>query len=375
MTQASAQAPPAFSSFRSEATVGGRKVEVTRYLVSSLDGYFPVLARTGPNALAIIFRTGGPHIAISGTVATATSADGGRSWSDSIRVAPRFHDFRNPAFGVNARGELLAAFWQARDTIYRADPEQGPVYDEVPVAKRPAGGTMFFCRSANGGKTWTRLKSYLSANLHPSVESPYGRIIQLKDGTLAMPLYGSGKDGGTDDVSAMVRSRDGGRSWGDETVIARGWNETSVLELPNGDLLAALRRADSTALVGIARSSDGGRTWSEPQPVTRPMQHPADLTLLQDGRVLMTFGRRIGGEPMGCGLLLSSDGGKSWDTTREIVLAGDSGGGDCGYPSTVQMDDGTLVTALYYANGSAGSKRWWGDVTCQVIRYRVEDLR
>ena len=57
----------------------GRRRRLKRYLVCSLQGYFPVLVKTGPNALAIVFRTGGPHVGISATLAVSTSSDGGMS--------------------------------------------------------------------------------------------------------------------------------------------------------------------------------------------------------------------------------------------------------------------------------------------------------
>jgi len=80
-------------------------------------------------------------------------------------------------------------------------------------------------------------------------------------------------------------------------------------------------------------SDDLGCTWSKPVQVTRDGEHPADLTVLASGAVQLTFGRRI--RPMGCGVLFSADGGKSWDTDREVLLAGDGvRNGDLGYPST-----------------------------------------
>lgn len=80
---------------------------------------------------------------------------------------------------------------------------------------------------------------------------------------------------------------------------------------------------------------------------------------------------------MGCGALISEDGGKTWNMDREILLAGDGIHNiDLGYPSTVQIDDGTILTALYYASGSqmSGFIHGWGDVSCQVIHYREEDI-
>jgi hypothetical protein len=78
---------------------------------------------------------------------------------------------------------------------------------------------------------------------------------------------------------------------------------------------------------------------------------------------------------MGCGGLLSYDGGKSWDYSREILLAGDGiQNGDLGYPSTVQLDDGSINTALYFACGSEPSGSNWGEVNCQLIKYTEGDL-
>ena len=98
--------------------------------------------------------------------------------------------------------------------------------------------------------------------------------------------------------------------------------------------------------------------------------------VLASGTVQLTFGRRI--RPMGCGVLFSRDGGKTWDTDHEALLAGDGiHNADLGYPSTVQLADGTIVTFLYYASGSATGWEWggWGDVSCQAIRYREADVR
>ena len=122
-------------------------------------------------------------------------------------------------------------------------------------------------------------------------------------------------------------------------------------------------------------SDDGGRRWSPPIPITRDGEHPADLTVLASGTIQLTFGRRI--RPLGCGALLSRDGGRTWDTHHEVLLAGDGvRNQDLGYPSTVQLRDGTIVTALYYASGSETGADWggWGDLSCQAIHYQERDI-
>jgi hypothetical protein len=39
--------------------------------------------------------------------------------------------------------------------------------------------------------------------------------------------------------------------------------------------------------------------------------------------------------------------GRTWDKTKQIVLADDAPVGDCGYPSSVEVGAGKVVT-LYY---------------------------
>ncbi len=134
-------------------------------------------------------------------------------------------------------------------------------------------------------------------------------------------------------------------------------------------LVGAVRR--NCGAVAIFSSHDSGTTWRDPVAVTRPDEHPADLCVLRgSGRLLLTFGRRT--RPLGCGALVSPDAGVTWDRDHEMLLAGDGIGNDVKrYASTVQLDDGTLVTVAYFARGSAGSEppHGWGEMTCQALRY------
>lgn len=350
----------------------GRRQRLTRTLICAMEGYFPVLVRTGARSLAVIYRTGAPHIGITGTLAVSSSHDGGLGWSDPVEIQPRWLDNRNPAFGVNARGELVAAFWKAGLHGY-AEATPGHTDWDPSDAARLEISALFVTRSDDGGRHWSEPQPYTSTLL--TLASPYGRMITAPDGILLMSVYGTPRApiSGVRDLCILVRSTDGGLSWGDETPVAAGYNEVSFAFTPEGRLLAAAR--SEAGSVSILASDDGGRHWEAPVEVTRAGEHPADLTVLQSGAILLTFGRRI--RPLGCGALLSDDGGRHWNTEREILLAGDGiENVDLGYPSTVQLEDGTLVTALYYASGSdLGIERHAGTVSCQAIHYREEDIR
>lgn len=352
----------------------GRRARLKRYLVCSMQGFFPVLVRTGADSLAAVFRTGAPHVGITGTLAVSTSEDGGVTWSDPVEVQPRWDDNRNPAFGVSDSGDLILSFWKARLHAYQEGPDGAGLHYRGGRDERQASvAGLYHCKSSDGGRTWTQPRPYMSDLL--SLGSPYGRILVAPDGSLMMPVYGAPREplDGCRDVSILLRSADGGDTWGDETLVACRYNEASYGFLPDGQMIAAAR--SESGHVAVLFSDDLGRTWSEPVQVTRDGEHPADLTVLNSGRVLLTFGRRI--RPMGCGALLSDDGGHTWRHDREILLAGDGvENSDLGYPSTVQLADGHIVTLLYYASGSEMSEpaHGWGRVSCQAIHYREEDI-
>ncbi len=371
------QEKPVYLSGESDIFIGKRS-RLRRYLVCSMGGYFPILVKTGPKSLAVLFRTGGTHVSINASLSVSTSGDGGKSWSEPVRIAPGWEDYRNPAMGINSKGELVLAFWKAGPVIYENNEITGPIHipGRMPADINDKDIPLTFINTIKcNDLTLIETGNYSSGFLLTTV--PYGRIITGTDGMLYMSAYGplrndvqSGRNS-----TVLLRSKDDGKTWGDETVIAHGFNETAIAFMNDGTMVAAARSDNGD--VQILRSIDNGRTWSDPVQVTRKGEHPADLTVLASGRLLLTFGRRI--RPMGCGALLSDDGGKSWNKAGEVLLAGDGFFNiDLGYPSTVQLDNGDIITVLYYANGSdmheAGSFTGWGYLNCQAIHYTEEDI-
>ena len=329
-----------------------------------------MLIATGEQSLAVVYRTGAAHYGLLGTLATSFSDDGGQSWSPSIEAAPRGLDVRNPAFGRSSTGAWLLAYWQASVNCYPIDPDSGERNWKVPT--EAAALDMFIMTSDDRGARWSSPAPYRSELLRWC--SPFGRIVASADGTLLLAAYGPAR-ASTDNNrfdSIVIRSHDDGRTWGDESLVAINTSELSLAYLGDTQLTAVVRHADGHCVQ--LNSRDHGRTWSESVAVTDAMQHPADVCRLASGRILLTFGRRQ--RPLGCGALMSDDNGATWDRDREAMLASDGIGNDVGYPSTVQLADGTIVTAMYFAKGSeTGSGiAGWGDVSCQALRYREDDL-
>lgn len=156
---------------------------------------------------------------------------------------------------------------------------------------------------------------------------------------------------------AVFFSSDGGRSWGQETDVAEA-NETHIIRCKSGLWLAAARsncldRMDDALPHGsgefLYESRDEGKTWSTGKPLSPQGQENAHLLELNDGRLLCSFTSRIPGL-FGVVLRLSNDQGRRW--SYPVVLISMPGRDwhkiDCGYPSSVQLDDGTVLTAYYF---------------------------
>ena len=78
---------------------------------------------------------------------------------------------------------------------------------------------------------------------------------------------------------------------------------------------------------------------------------PAHLMWHSSGRLVSVYGYREA--PYGIRAMISDDGGKTWTTDYVIDDQGQSG--DLGYPATVELKDGSLLT-LYYENRDGVSR-------------------
>jgi hypothetical protein len=177
----------------------------------------------------------------------------------------------------------------------------------------------------------------------------HGAVCELPDGDLLLPVTARRTEGGQGQ-GVVLRSRDGAESWGEPVCITDDgpedidYQETRLLLCPSGDLLAMHRTP--TGNYYRNGSSDGGHTWGATHDtgIWCGGSSPPDLRLLADGRVLLSRGYRR--EPFGVRVYLSEDEGRTWP--EEIVLRDEGPDRDVGYPSTVQLDEGRLLTVYYW---------------------------
>ena len=327
-------------------------VEATEVCLVTGQGFFPVLCTMQTGEIGAILRGGAMHIGRGGRLDFVKSADNGLTWSEPVVVLDTGLDDRNPAIGQATDGTIVVAAF--RYDKYKPDGE----YDSS--STNPSDVMLVY--SGDNGATWSAPQRFPMRNF--AWLSPYGKILTLDDGTLVLHCYGSTVPLRADtavvedekrNASYLFRSRDGGKTWSEPTRIALDYNETSLLPLDKKHWLAALRSHLEGQFTAVSHSYDGGKTWTKPQRVTRASEHPPDLLRLSDGRIVMTFGER--NKPYGVHALVSSDGGKTWDGEHELVLVDHATNTDCGYPSSVLLPDGRVLTA-YYAVGSTKHPQW-----------------
>jgi hypothetical protein len=126
-----------------------------------------------------------------------------------------------------------------------------------------------------------------------------------------------------------------------------------MIELPGGRLICHIRGENAELFSGgdetlftvfQSVSDDGGKTWSEPEMLLdKTGGAPPHILKLKSGKLLCTYGRRK--LPYGIMAMISSDNGKTWE--KDLRLYKNFVSDDIGYPSTVELKDGTLLTLFY----------------------------
>jgi hypothetical protein len=319
---------------------------------------WPTVARRANGDLVVVVSGGREgHICPFGRVEMMVSHDQGASWCWPQVLLDSASDDRDAGVLETARGTLLVTTFTSlayEPLLQKAEakvgqPEAWPAeklqawqlaHARLSAEQRKSGLGEWMTRSTDGGVTW-------SARYPTIVNSPHGPI-PLADGRL---LY-AGKQLWTGEKKIGVcASTDDGLTWkwlaeiparaGD---AVSAYHELHAVETGDGRLLAQIRNHNQTNAGETlqSESADGGRTWSEPHSIG-VWGLPSFLTKLRDGRLLMTYGHRRA--PFGNQARLSTDHGRTW--SEPLIISGDGTSGDLGYPSTVELADGTLLTVWY----------------------------
>ncbi|WP_414661638.1 sialidase family protein [Horticoccus sp. 23ND18S-11] len=324
---------------------------------------WPTVARRRNGELWVSWSGGREsHVDPFGQVHAMTSRDEGATWSFPRVLLDSATDDRDSGVVETAKGALLVTTFTSlayethlqKASVFEDLKDTGWVSKRMPAeqvakwqaaharltdAERKAELGEWLIRSTDGGRSW-------STRIPTVVNSPHGPI-QLNDGRL---LYAGKQLWSKERKIGVAVSADDGLSWQWLAEIparkddkASGYHELHAVEAANGTIIAQIRNHNpaNTGWTLQSDSTDGGRTWSEPRPICYGL--PSHLLRLRDHRLLMSYGYRRA--PYGNRARVSADHGRTWG--EEFVISADGMNGDLGYPSTVELADGTLLTVWY----------------------------
>ncbi|MPY87049.1 MAG: hypothetical protein GEU99_03925 [Luteitalea sp.] len=242
--------------------------ENPRPQVHSRHGFHPGMVQLPSGELLALFVLAEAFEAPNGTTYVTRSTDMGRTWTlggplyDKSSVGFETTDTMKPA--VLCDGTLVATGYR----FHRHNLEEGIAIPET-GGFQPGDNIVSFSR--DGGHRWTvpevipRSRPELLELSGPPVESRSGDLLATA-GVYKLP-DGSNPSG---QFGALLRSRDKGRTWDDQTyVVAPGpitpW-ETRLCEMDDGRLVVMVWAYDAASNRHLPNhvtvSPDNGRTWS-----------------------------------------------------------------------------------------------------------------
>ena len=321
----------------------------------SKHNYFgwPSVAKLQNQKIAIVasgFRR--RHVCPFGKAVISYSEDEGKTYTAPAPVIDTVLDDRDS--GITAFGESGVIVTSFNNTVQfqrkHARPYDAAYLDLITPEEEAAALGSTFRMSFDCGVTFGPI-------FKSPITSPHGPIV-LKDGSILWigrtfseeDKHRIGYDGilayriNTDGTMEYVGKIPNVRVDGTEPLLC----EPHSIQLPDGRILTHIRvqcgGEDPMFTIYQSESSDNGRTWSEPVALLdRTGGAPAHLIRHSSGILISVYGYR--NAPYGIRAMFSEDNGRTWDTGHDIYVNGVSH--DLGYPATVELSDGSLLTVFY----------------------------
>ncbi len=333
-------------------------------VVTRPDGKLLVAFRRAPNRPGLFGQGEHCHVDSNSYLVLVHSTDDAATWArePNLIYANPFGGSQDPCMVQLHDGSIVCASygWVWLGTEAAAKHTRAVVESDCNFSFVFTGGHLH--RSDDGGESWQgpfippavpgEKSLDVFGNRCPAFNR--GAMCQGKDGKLywAVSVYDRG--GMQRRSLSLLVSSDRGETWQYRCQIASnekvGFNETSLTETPNGDLVAFIRTAAFDDHTVIARSTDGGKSF-RPWEDAGFQGHPHYALRLPDKRVLLVYGYRH--KPFGIRVRVLNPECTDFKTASEVVLRDDGGGGDLGYPWATMMSDGQVLVVYYFhhANG------------------------
>lgn len=285
------------------------------------------------------------HVCPFGKAVISFSDDNGESYSAPEAVIDTVLDDRDVGFTVfGEKGLIVTSFNNTIDFQRQNMPQTEECFDYInSVSKKDEAEALgsTFRVSTDCGKTFGKIYK-------APVSSPHGPT-ELNDGSI---LWVGNVFGEHNRIEAYLIDPESGKSSFQGKISIDGMEhlnfyEPYAIQLPDGKIVCHIRVENyEEAIFTLYQtvSFDNGKTWSELRQIIKDDSGaPSHLFLHSSGTLIAAFSRRR--LPCGIRVVLSSDGGETW--SEEYTLYENYCTADLGYPSTTELDDGSLLTVFY----------------------------
>ncbi len=333
---------------------------------NSLFNYFawPSVGRLPDGTLAMVssgFRVA--HVCPFGKSVICYSRDEGKTWTRPAVVIDTPLDERDSGI-VHFGGKVMVTSFNNRVAFQREtnetreNPQKKALIDayldcvDAKSAEEKFLGSLY-CISRDGGYTFEEPKISPVTSIHGPCVCRNGEVFYIGRSFLGDTWQDRLACYRLDENESFVYHSSIEDIADDNGVLLSC--EPHAVELDNGDILLHIRaqRTGNDSLGGPqknrrfatyqSKSTDGAKTWSKPRQVGLEGGAPSHLCLHSSGVLIASFGYRK--VPFGQRVMFSRDGGESW--SEDYILRGDGPSPDLGYPCTVELRDGALLTVYY----------------------------
>lgn len=298
------------------------------------------IAAHGDRLIAVWTTAGKEDRFGRGPLATAISADGGKSW----KAGP------NPSDFLQSIGHAFIDIAADQNGTFHLVWIDGR--DRSGTGATPAGKGLRYARSTDGGLTWSANRTLDAA----TCECCWNSIAIGPAGRIAV-LY---RDRDPRDM-AIARSNDGGQTWEPPATVGTfDWNVNvcphvggGLTFLPsNPNVMFATVWSGKAGSFGayFLSSTDAGGQWTAPARLGDFQSLHSDVVAMDNGRVAIAWDAvRTDGQSVF--VMQSTDSGKTWSAPRQISEEG----ANATHPRLVATENGFRIFWTQTRTGSTAT--------------------